>query len=295
MFKTLATVALIGATEAIKIAEVGEIKNQYDAEEVLAAAQSGDYSREDVEGLFEHVSDKMEGKDFTVAIDWAADNGIGFEQVMGALEGAEVAGAFNKHDIYDATMEICCHYSPSHQDLDEMLHYAGKALNITEEQGDQLFERAGEVFDISQEEFDQAVDDCVAVGKKCAAKEAKPCPKADGEKQERPVAEAVLAQEEEEESESVVVAHLKEIDWENVDPEEAANFLKENADEIEEALKAEQEEVVAFLKEHEGAIREFVEENEDEIKEFAAEFEKHLGQKINWDEVKDAVEDYVSE
>lgn len=90
------------------------------------------------------------------------------------------------------------------------------------------------------------------------------------------------------------MAHLESIDWESVTPEEAADFLKENGDEIKEALIAEQGQVVAFLEEHEDAIRGFVEENKAEIEEFAAEFEKHLGQKIDWDEVKEVATDRKS-
>ena len=172
MFRTIFSVALIGAANAVSLSKGKDFapKDALDIEEVLSKAQSGDYTTEDVEKVMEHVDHHMKGKDVTDAIDWAAEQGIGFEEIKAMIEGVEVSQAFDKHDIYDFAMDACCHFQVTEKDLDEMLHYAGKTLGINQEQFDELLDTAGEVFDISQEEFDQAVKDCFVVGAKCAAK-----------------------------------------------------------------------------------------------------------------------------
>ena len=172
MFRTIFSVALIGAANAVSLheAEKAAVKDAFDVEEALSKAQSGDYTTEDVENIMEKIDHHIKGKDVTDAIDWAAEQGIGFDEIKAMIEGVEVSQAFDKHDIYDFAMDACCHFQVKEGDLDEMLHYAGKKLGITAEQGQELLETAGEVFDISQEEFDQAVKDCFVVGAKCAAK-----------------------------------------------------------------------------------------------------------------------------
>ena len=238
MFRTIFSVALIGAANAVSLqkAEAGKPTAAVDVEEILSKAQSGDYTTEDVENLMETVDHHMKGKDITDAIDWAAEQGIGFDEVKSMIEGVEVSGAFDKHDIYDFAMDACCHFQVTEEKLDEMLHYAGQKLGISAEEGNQLLETAGEVFDISQEEFDQAIQDCYAVGAKCAAKAAKKS----GEKKEKAAKEAKLAEAD------WTLEDLLAVDLESLTAEDVADFLTEHGEELLNRLHARQDEVVAW-------------------------------------------------
>lgn len=303
MFRTIFSVALIGAANAVSLhkADKAAPKDAFDVEEALSKAQSGDYTTEDVENVMEQIDKHMKGKDIEDAIDWAANNDIGFEEIQAMIEGVEVSGAFDKHDIYDFAMDVCCHYQVTEEKLDEMLHYAGQKLGITEEQGNALLETAGEVFDISQEEFDQAVQDCYAVGAKCAAK----AEKKQGEKREKDGKKAAKEGKVKKAAKAAKEGKLAEADWKledllevNLDEltaEDVANFLKEHGEELMKKLHKRQTEVVAWIKENEEKIKMFVEENMDELKQFAEDLEKELGQKIDWDEVKAKAEAYYKE
>jgi len=309
MFRTIFSVALIGAANAVSLhkADKAAPKDAFDVEEALSKAQSGDYTTEDVENVMEQIDKHMKGKDIEAAIDWAAENDIGFEEIQAMIEGVEVSGAFDKHDIYDFAMDVCCHYQVTEEKLDEMLHYAGQKLGITAEEGNALLETAGEVFDISQEEFDQAVQDCYAVGAKCAAK----AEKKQGEKREKDGKKAAkegkkAAKEGKKAAKAAKEAKLAEkADWKledllevNLDDltaEDVANFLKEHGEELMKKLHERQTEVVAWIKENWEKIEMFVEENMEELKQFAEDLEKELGQKIDWDEVKAKAEAYYKE
>lgn len=285
MFKTIATIALIGATEAIKLQDTTAAPSTaFDVEEAFEKAQSGEYTAEDLENMMEHVSTAMEGKEFTDAIDWAAENGIDGEFVMGAIEGAELSGSFDKHDIHAFAMDLCCHYQPTAEDLEHVLNYAGEALGIDDEEAQALLEKAGDVFDISEEELHQAVEDCFAVADQCAAKTSTDAAKTstDAEKTSTDAKTTTLAQ-----------MDFDLEDLENVTPEEAADFLKKHEREIKEALAAHQKDICAWAKKNEKAIRKWVKENESEIKEFAAGLEAELGP-IDWENVEAEAKDYLS-
>jgi len=305
MFRTIFSVALVGAANAVSLhkEKAAAPKDKFDVEEALAKAQSGDYTTEDVENMMEKIDHHMKGKDITDAIDWAADQGIGFDEVKAMIEGVEVSQAFDKHDIYDFAMDACCHFKVQPGDLDEMLHYAGKKLGITAEQGQELLETAGEVFDISQEEFEQAIEDCHAIGAKCAAKDEKKGDKKQKEKKEgKPekkdgkkdaAKEKKLAQKGDWKLEDAL-----DLDLESLTAEEVWDWLKENGEELKKRLHKRQKEVVAFVKKNMKKIEEFVAENKEELKDFAADLEKEAakdGVKIDWKQLEKDAKDYFGD
>lgn len=306
MFRTIFSVALIGAANAVSLHKgTDKPATALDIEEVLAKAQSGDYTTEDVENVMEHVDHHMKGKDVTDAIDWAAEQGIGFEEIKAMIEGVEVSQAFDKHDIYDFAMDACCHFQVTEKDLDEILHYAGKTLGINQEQFDELLDTAGEVFDISQEEFDQAVQDCFSVGAKCAAKAEKGEGK-EGEKKQKEGKDAGKGDKKKggkgkgkkeqklAEEEDFKLEDLLEVDLESLTPEDFAAFLEENGEKLKAELEAKQEDVVAFVEKNAKKIEAFVAENKDEMEDFAADLEELMGD-IDWEAVKAEAEEYFAE
>lgn len=326
MFRTIFSVALIGAANAVSLHKEAAGKapaTALDIEEVLAKAQSGDYTTEDVEKVMEHVDHHMKGKDVTDAIDWAAEQGVGFDEIKAMIEGVEVSQAFDKHDIYDFAMDACCHFQVTEKDLDEMLHYAGKTLGIDQAQFDELLDTAGEVFDISQEEFDQAVQDCFVVGAKCAAKaetdksgetdkkqkEEKEPSEKDAKKEGKKNAKKAEKKSDKkggkkggkgDKTETKLaesdfqIEDLLEVDLESLTPEDVKAFLEENGEKLQAELEAKQADVVAFVEANAEKIEAFVAENKEEMEDFAKDLEELVGD-IDWDAVKAKAEAYFAE
>jgi len=170
MFKTI--LIAVSAVNAIKITQEAAAVEPITVTATAAAVEAmvetvaaGEFTKDDVIKTFEeHMPEGTTGDDIKTAIDFAAEKGMDKETVEAMIEGAEISGAFDKHDIYNFAMETCAKFEVTPENLDEMLNYAGEKMGIDAEEGEALLEKIGEAFDISEEEFSNAMDDCFAAG-----------------------------------------------------------------------------------------------------------------------------------
>ena len=141
MFKTLFASALIVACNAVELQQ-----KELDLESTLNTIKAGDFTTDEAAEFINEHGPKLNRDNIEDFITDAGEQGFDFQDVKEVIEGAEMSGAFDKHDIEDFVLDACRHFQVQEGDLDHIFDHMGDAFGITEEQGQELLGDFQEAF-----------------------------------------------------------------------------------------------------------------------------------------------------